>query len=106
MVRADIPDVCVGSTLHYSLKPKALSEGVPRALEVLLQAGLSLRDLRRTAVTLMVRADIPDVYRRTLLGQVQTGMSRRHVHPERKRGHPLVAAWRGRAVLQAGSLPR
>ncbi len=30
----------------------------------------------------MVRGGIPDVYRRALLGHVQTGMDRHYVHPD------------------------
>jgi integrase len=44
--------------------------------------GFVFRDLRRTADTLMVRAGIPDVYRRTLLGHTLKGMDRHYVHPD------------------------
>jgi len=46
------------------------------------EGGVVIRDLRRTADTLMVRAGVQDVYRRTLLRHVQTGMDRHYVHPD------------------------
>jgi len=56
--------------------------------------GFVFRDLRRTADTLTVRAGIPDVYRRTLLGHTLKGMDRHYVHPDLERDlRPAMASY-------------
>ena len=46
------------------------------------KGGFVFRDLRTSADTFMVRAGVPDVYRRALLGHAQQGMDRHYVHPD------------------------
>ena len=42
----------MGSTLHYSLKSKVLPEGIPQALEVLLQVRISPHPCRKSPAVL------------------------------------------------------
>jgi len=71
------------SDIRGGVKNACKAAGIPYGMK--RAGGFVFRDLRTTADTLMVRAGVPDVYRRTLLGHKQWGMDRHYVHPDFER---------------------
>jgi integrase len=68
------------SNIKGGIKRACKDANIPFGMKV--KGGFVFRDLRTTADTLMVRAGVPDVYRRALMGHVQKGMDRHYTHPD------------------------
>ena len=68
------------SSIKGGIKRACKDAGIPFGMKV--EGGFVFRDLRTTADTLMVRAGVPDVYRRALISHVQKGMDRHYAHPD------------------------
>ena len=68
------------SSIKGGIKRACEDAGIAYGMNV--KGGFVFRDLRTAADTLMVRAGVPDVYRRALMGHAQKGMDKHYAHPD------------------------